>query len=93
MSAAELNNLVCIDSTMNNALYLNILKDNLGLSAQNLDTGNNFIFHQDNDSKHTALNVRLLDVHNYPQLLKTPLLSPNLNPTEHIWRELEVRVP
>ncbi|GBN49121.1 Transposable element Tcb1 transposase [Araneus ventricosus] len=91
MSASGLGNLVFFDGIMNHALYLNILKDNLKLSAQNLGIGNNF-FYQDNDPMHTALNVRLWCLYNCPQNLKTPLQSPNLNPIEHIWRELEVRV-
>ncbi|GBO40077.1 Transposable element Tc1 transposase [Araneus ventricosus] len=91
MSASGLGNLVFFDGIMNHALYLNILKDNLKLSAQNLGIGNNF-FYQDNDPMHTALNVRLWCLYNCPQNLKTPPQSPNLNPIEHIWRELGVRV-
>ena len=44
MSASELGNLVLINAKMNHYLYLNILRDNLKLSAQNLGIGNNFIF-------------------------------------------------
>ncbi|GBM41648.1 hypothetical protein AVEN_269615-1, partial [Araneus ventricosus] len=43
----------------------------------------------DNDPMHTALNIRLWCLYNCPQNLKTPPQSPNLNPIEHIWRELE----
>lgn len=46
-----------IDDTMNHALYLIILKGNFKLSAQNLDTGNNFVFYQDNGRKRTFLNI------------------------------------
>ncbi|GBM50931.1 hypothetical protein AVEN_181168-1 [Araneus ventricosus] len=46
----------------------------------------------DKDSKHTAVNVRLWCLYNYPQNVKISPQSPDLNPKEHIWRELEVRV-
>ena len=59
MSESRLGNLVFINGIMNHSLYLNILWDNLKLSAQNLGIGNNFIFYHDNDPKHTTLNVRL----------------------------------
>lgn len=92
MSSSGLGNLVFIDVIMNHVLYLNILKNNLKLSAQNLGIGNTFVFYQDNDPKHTACNVRLWCLYNCPHVLKTPPQSPDLNPIEHIWRELEVRL-
>ncbi|GBN90892.1 Transposable element Tc1 transposase [Araneus ventricosus] len=59
MSASGLGNLGFFDGIINHVLYLNILRDNLKLSAQNLGIGNNFVFHQDNDPKHRTLNVPL----------------------------------
>ena len=74
------------------SLCLNILRSNLKLSAQNSDTGNNFIFHHDNDPKHTAFNVHLCCLYDCPQVLNTPLQSPDLNPIVQIWKELVVRI-
>ena len=44
-TASGLCNLLFIDGIMIHSLYLNILRDNLKLSAQNLGIGNNFIFY------------------------------------------------
>ena len=63
MSASGLGNLVFIDRIMNHSVYLNILRDNLKLPAQNLGIENNF-FYYDDDPKHTALNVRLRCLNN-----------------------------
>ncbi|GBN86039.1 hypothetical protein AVEN_205914-1 [Araneus ventricosus] len=90
MSTSELGNLVFIDGIMNHALYLNILRDNLKLSAQNLGIGSNFVFNQDNDPKRMALNVRLWCLYNCPQNLITPPQSPDLNPIEHIGENLKL---
>ncbi|GBN33384.1 hypothetical protein AVEN_131630-1 [Araneus ventricosus] len=92
MSASGLGNLIFIDGIMSHDLYLNILRDNLKLLAQNLGTGNNFVSYQDNDPKHTALSVCLCCLYNSPQNLETTPQSSDINPIEHIWRELEVRV-
>ncbi|GBN46447.1 hypothetical protein AVEN_154865-1 [Araneus ventricosus] len=92
MPASGQGNLVFIDGIMNHVHYLNILRDNLKLSAQNLGIGNNFVLYQDNDPKHTALNVRIWCLYNCPPNFKTLPQSPDLSPKEHIWRELEVRV-
>ena len=92
MSAAGVGNLVFIDGIMDHRVYMTILNNNLKVSAQNLGILNNFVYYQDNDPKHTATNVRLWCLYNCPQTLKTPPQSPDLNPIEHIWKELEVRI-
>ena len=43
-----------IDETMNANLYIYILDQNLKSSAKKLRLGSNFMFQQDNDSKHTG---------------------------------------
>ncbi|GFT59108.1 uncharacterized protein TNCV_186771 [Trichonephila clavipes] len=71
-SASEVGNLVFFDGIVNHELYLNILKRNFKLSTQNLDIGDDQIFKQGNEAKHTALNVRHWCLCNCPQIMKTP---------------------
>ncbi|GFW97804.1 transposable element Tcb1 transposase [Trichonephila clavipes] len=53
-------NLVFIDGIMmDHKLYIDILNNNLKESAKKLGLDGDFIFQQDNDSKHTARNVKI----------------------------------
>ncbi|GBO32455.1 Transposable element Tc1 transposase [Araneus ventricosus] len=84
-------NLVFIENHMDQYKYINILKVNLKIAAQKLPIQNTFNLHQDNGSKHTSLNVRLWLLYNCPKVIKTPPYSPDLNPIEYVWHELEKR--
>ncbi|GFS71123.1 transposable element Tc1 transposase [Trichonephila clavipes] len=59
MAANGVGRLTFIDSTFNHMGCINILKENLKQSAQDLNLGDDFWFQQDNDPKHTAHNVKL----------------------------------
>lgn len=69
MSAVGVGNLQFIGSTMNQYDYLNILKNNLRESAQNMGLDQDFYFQQDNDPKHTAYKVRQWIIYNVPHIL------------------------
>ncbi|GFY23372.1 transposable element Tc1 transposase [Trichonephila clavipes] len=56
MGANGVGRLNFIDSTLN---HINILKENLKQSAQDLYPGDDFCFQQDNNPKHTANDVEL----------------------------------
>lgn len=92
MAASGVGELVFIDGNMDKFQYLNILKGNVRKSAEKLGISNDFYFQQDNDPKHTAEIVRLWLLYNTPHTLKTPPQSPDTNPIEHLWSELESRL-
>ncbi|GFT00857.1 transposable element Tcb1 transposase [Trichonephila clavipes] len=88
-SRSHVGRLTFIDSTLNHMEYINILKENLKQSAQDLDLGDDFWFQQDNVPKHTAHNVKLWLLYNIKNQLRSPPQSPYLNPIEHLWDLLE----
>ncbi|GBM70248.1 Transposable element Tc1 transposase [Araneus ventricosus] len=87
-AASGMENLVSLKIIWTN---ISILKENLKISAPKLGIQNTFKLYQDNDPKHTALNVRLWLLYNCPKVIKTPPYSSDLNPIENVCHELEKR--
>lgn len=91
-SANGVGNLVFVERIMDQYVYIDILKKNLQASADKMGMFNNFYFQQDNDPKHTARTVKTWLSSNVPDQLKTPPQSPDMNPIENLWSELERKI-
>lgn len=68
LAAAGVDNLAFIESTMNKMDYLNILKNNLHSSVQQLNLGQSWVFQKDNDPTHSKKCERM-DALSRPQAI------------------------
>lgn len=92
MSARGVGELVIIDGIMNAEKYVEVLRGNLKKSVQKLGIENSYLFQQDNDPKHTAKKTKEWLLYNARQMLPTPPQSPDINPIENLWAQLEVKI-
>ena len=77
---------------MDRFIYHEILRKNLLQSYQKLDLENSFVFQHDNDPKHTAGLVKDWLKQKKIETLNWSPFSPDMNPIEYFWDELERRM-
>ena len=77
---------------MNRAMYKEILNKNLFESVNNMEIEEEYIFQQDNDSKHISRVVKDFLLEKEVNILQWPTNSPDLNPIENLWAHSKSKV-
>ena len=85
--------LTCVHSIMKSEDNKISLERNVGPSVRKLGLRQrSWVFQQDDDPKHTSKSTQKWLKTKCWRVLKSPAMSPDLNPVEQLWRDLKTAV-
>ena len=101
----KLGPLILVEGTLNSDKYIELLKEHLLPFLNDINNKeeeelipwyffqeNNYIFQDDNTPCHASIKTKSWKGNNSIEILPWPAQSPDLNPIENLWNELEIRI-